>query len=334
VKPAARITPGRLTAVWVVLRSLEKLGDSVPANQLLPFARRSGLRCGGLPIEDGFALALDGGFVVSHDVVRLTDLGREALSHCNEEEPTQEVLRLFVSVYLLRQPPTWVAYWQGDPRSLDIVLPDSARELLRDADLLHASSINELEDLEAWAWWDALRGVPIVEETAGHRKSIGDAAERLSFEYEKDRLQTEGFPDLAERVRWVARESPAYGFDILSYSGRSLDPTVPTRPIGIEVKGMALVAQADFRFYLTAHESETGLRLGSQYLFHLWDGVHPGAERPSFRAQPLLCRPPLLTEHLPSPPTCRRGCAWESALLILPLTSCTLPPSGAVVSRH
>ena len=50
-----------------------------------------------------------------------------------------------------------------------------------------------------------------------HRKAIGDAGEELSFDYERRRLREEGFPDLAARVRWVARETAAYGFDVLSF---------------------------------------------------------------------------------------------------------------------
>lgn len=324
MRPGLRVSPGRLTAVWVILRSVEKLGDSVPAEQLLSFARRSGLRCGGLPTGDGFELAVDGGFLAQNDVVRLTDLGREALSRGAEEEPTQEVLRLFLSVYLLRQPPTWVAYWQGDPASLEIVLPDSARDLLRQADLRWPPLS---EDLGAWAWWDALSVVPVLEEIASHRKSIGDAAEQLSFQYERSRLREEGFPQLAELVRWVARESPAYGFDILSFCGPSLDPDTPTRPLGVEVKGMSLAARAEFRFYLTFHEWQTALRLGSTYIFHFWDRVHPGGLPPASRGRPLLCRAPVVAGHLPSPPACEAACQWQSALVVLPLELCDEPRS-------
>ena len=86
---------------------------------------------------------------------------------------------------------------------------------LQGADLL--SPLSTQADLEAWACWDALQEVPADEETAAYRKSIGDAAEELSFVYERERLRNEGFDGLADRVRWVAQESPSYGFDILSF---------------------------------------------------------------------------------------------------------------------
>ena len=78
-----------------------------------------------------------GGFLGGEERISLTDLGHLALQRGNEEEPSSEVLRLFTSVLLLRHPPAWVAYWQGDPSSLDLVLPDPSRQLLEDARVLN-----------------------------------------------------------------------------------------------------------------------------------------------------------------------------------------------------
>src|SRR6267143_1170464 len=268
-----RFTPGRFTALWVVLRSAAKLGETTDHEELLSFARRDGLRCGGLPIRDGFQLAMLGGFLHGTERVSLTNLGRLALGRGTEDEPSTEVLRLFVSVLLLRYPPAWVAYWPGDPSSLDLVLPDTSRELLEEASVLKTAGT---DDLETWALWDALKATPPLEVLAGHRKAIGDAAEELSFNYERARLTREGHPSLAARVRWVARESPAYGFDILSFCGTSKSFVSPERPLAIEVKGQAVAASKEFTFFLTRHEWGTALTLGGQYLLHLWDGVRPG----------------------------------------------------------
>lgn len=311
-----RISPGRLTALWVVLRSLETLGDGISGRELQAFGRRSGLRSGGLPISDGYDLAVAGGFVAGDEALRLTSLGREALSRCEEEEPTHEVLRLFTSVLVLRHPPAWVAYWQGDPASLDFVLPEGAREILRDADLL--TSVGSTEDLEAWAWWDALKGVPPLEETAGNRKAVGDAAEALSLVFEQHRLRREGFPTLADRVRWVARESPAYGFDILSYCGTSHPSGGPELPLAIEVKGMAVARRAVFNFYLTEHEWRTAINLGERYVFHFWDGVQPGDDPRARSDEPLIVRASSLGQHLPTTAPCGQRCRWQSAFVAFP----------------
>jgi hypothetical protein len=68
-------------------------------------------------------------------------------------------------------------------------------------------------------------------------------------------------------VRWVARESAAYGFDILSFSGSAFDGS-PNRPLAIEVKAQSLVARPMFLLYITKHEWETGKALGDAHIFH------------------------------------------------------------------
>lgn len=309
-RPPVRISPGRMTALWVVLRSAARLGDGISEDDLLTFARRSGLRGGGLPIKDGFELARTGGFVSGVGTVRLTALGHDALSRGDEEEPSQDVLRLFTSVLVLRYPPAWVACWQGDPETLAQALPDSAREVLRDAGLLEQPAEG---DLQQAAWWSALRHVPLPEETAGIRKAVGDTAEELSLIFEKARLANEGFPDLASRVRWVARESPAYGFDILSFAGKSFAPLPVDVELAIEVKGVSIAAAASFRMFLTHHEWDTARRIGEQHIFHLWQGIRAGNVQAGAAAGPHVARLRDLEVHLPVVPRCNESCRWETA---------------------
>jgi len=311
-----RFTPGRFTALWVVLRSVATLGGTADLDELISFARRDGLRSGGLPIKDGYQLGVLGGFLEQAGSVSLTDLGYEALRRGDEEEPSEQVLRLFASVLFLRHPPAWVAYWQGDPSSLDMVLPDTAFEVLQHAGLLDSAG---MEDLEAWALWDALKEVPPLEVLAEQRRAIGERAEELSFRYERDRLEKEGHHDLSRRVRWVAHESAAYGFDILSFCGSSRDPDRPERPFAIEVKGMAVVAREDFTFYLTSHEWRTAHSLGNLYVFHLWDGVRSGNSAGAARSEPFIVEPAVVDSHVPSQPKCGTICGWKSAYIVLPL---------------
>jgi hypothetical protein len=311
-----RFTPGRFTALWVVLRSVAKLGGTTNRDELISFARRDGLRCGGLPIKDGYQLGVLGGFLEQKGNVSLTELGHEALRRGDEEEPSEQVLRLFASVLFLRHPPAWVAYWQGDPSSLELVLPDTASQVLQNAGLLDSTG---MQDLEAWALWDALKEVPPLEVLAEQRRAIGEAAEELSFRYERNRLEKEGHPNLANRVRWVAHESAAYGFDILSFCGSSRDPDRPDRPLAIEVKGMSVAALKDFSFYLTSHEWRTANSLGDSYVFHFWDGVRSGNSAGATRSEPFIVEPATVDSHVPSQPKCGTICGWKSAYIVISL---------------
>ena len=302
-----RISPGRLTALWVVLRALRSLGGEAELTELRRHAARTSLRSGGLPISDGLTLALAGTFATrSRDDLTLSALGREALALGEEDEPSNAARRLFVSVLLLREPPPWVAFWQGQPESLELVLPGPERHLLADVGLYPEND----SDVESIAWWDALRRVPLPEEAGVYRKLIGDAGEELTVAYERARLQALGHPNLAARVRWVARESPAYGFDVLSYAGGGDEPS---RPLAIEVKSTVRPAPARFAFFITDYEWKTAERLAEDYVFHFWDGIDPGSPPRARANSPWLVSATMLSHHLPQPPLCGIDCHWHSA---------------------
>lgn len=63
---------------------------------------------------------------------------------------------------------------------------------------------------------------------------IGERGELLALNYEKWRLQTAGFPELADQVRWISKEEgDGAGFDILS-------KTMKGKDMYIEVKSTTL----------------------------------------------------------------------------------------------
>jgi uncharacterized protein DUF3883 len=319
---SVRLSPGRLTSLWIVLRSLRALGGAIDRTELLRHASRTSLRAGGLPIPDGLALALEGDFIRTNgEQLSFAPLGTFALSLDDTDEPSLEVRRLFISVLLLRDPPPWVAYWQGDPTMLDLVVPESERALLTEADLYPAAPTG---DIEGAAWWEALRVVPLPEDTSAARRVIGDAGEELSFHFERERLTNEGRTDLAARVRWVARESPAYGFDVLSFRG-SAHGGDPRRPLAIEVKAMSRPLVRALEFYLTSHEWATAQRLGRDHALHFWDSVDPGPPVRTSRTRPIVIPGAGIRDHLPLSPVCSDRCEWATAHLAIPLANLGLP---------
>lgn len=312
------LTPGRLTALWLVLRSLAKLGGRVDAEELVGFAAKSSLRSGGLPVRDGLRLALRGRFVHEAPLgVSLSETGRESLGLCAEDEPNSAVRRLFLSVLVLMDPPAWVAYWQGDPTSLEMLLSDSDRSLLGSAGLYPRKP--DEQDLARAGWWDALSVVPLSESVLALRKAIGDAGEELSIAYERARLEAEGFPELAQRVWWAGRESPAYGFDVGSFVGRGgAEP--PEAPLAIEVKSVAYPVMGIFPLHLTVHEWRTARRLGPLHRFHLWDSVKLPVQTQEPPRAPRLAVLGEFKSHLAPSPSCGGACTWESMLVELPIS--------------
>lgn len=314
------LTPGRLTAVWLVLRSLEKLGGIANREELLTFASKSSLRSGGLPVGDGYKLALRGRFAkeVGADTA-VTEFGRSALRLGTEDEPTPELRRVFLSALILADPPPWVAYWQGDPAAVDHLLTKADVAMLSDAGLWPAGS-GDQTDFRNSAWWDALSVVPLPESAMALRKAIGDAGEQLTLEYERNRLVSEGFPSLADKVWWAAQESPAYGFDVGSFRGAAWGGD-SSGPLAIEVKSVAYPVQSVFPLHFTVHEWRTAQRMRGAHTLHLWDRVRVGAAAPASGRSPIIVSAEKLADHIAPRPTCSGRCTWESMQIDLPLSA-------------
>jgi hypothetical protein len=313
---AAALTPGRVTAAWLVIRTIDKLGDGAPTADVDRYARRSSLRGGGLPVKDGITLTLAGGLATeTAGGIALSDLGRRALAMSDSDDPPRAVSEFLTRVLLLARPPSWVAWWQGQPESLETVIPSQARDLMHSCGLLPPPGP---EDLGRWGWWQALGRVPLVEHSAQQRKMIGNAGEQLTIEFEQRRLTAEGFPHLAEDVRWVAQESDAFGFDVLSYRGLG-DNGDPDDELAIEVKSTSVPPTAYFHFFLSSHEWETAQVLGDRYRFHFWAGVDPAPPPTSHHGEPIVSVAEVLVDHLPGVPRCADRCAWKAASIYLAL---------------
>jgi hypothetical protein len=310
-----KISRGRLTALWVLLRTLEQLGGEAEEAELLKVAMRSGLRAGGLPMRDGLALARAGSFLEQSGVlICLTPRGIYALKLGEEDEPSSSAIRMFVAALLLGYPPAWVAWWQGSPQDLVVVMPEEERRVLKAAGLFPPP---DSSDPAGWAWWEALSKVPFPEDASAARKQIGDAGEELSVHYERARLSAQGYPELADQVSWLARQSDAYGFDVLSHAGDDFDGLTAEQPIAIEVKSTSLPHASRFQLFLTVHEWKVANELGSRSVLHLWPGVRPGPPPSAAVAEPIVLAAAALAEHIPELPPCGGPCHWQSARLSL-----------------
>lgn len=312
------LTAGRLTALWVVLTTLHKFGTRADKEEVFAYASRSSLRSGGLPIGDGLKLAVQGNFIRELGAdIELAPLGLDGLSQCAEDEPAPSVRRLFLSVLMLRDPPAWVAYWQGDPNNLDALLSQTDRDLLRTAGLYPPDQ----HDVYTKSWWDALAVVPLPETSSAIRKAIGDAGEKLSLDFERARLAREGFPELARLVWWAAQESAAYGFDIGSFAGSAFG-SQPDQRIAVEVKSVAYPVVDIFPLHLTIHELQTARHWEDKYVLHLWQAVRVSPDYGATPPKPRIAFGRNLFSHLSDPPACGGGCRWESMYIEFPLCDC------------
>ncbi|HEX8744542.1 MAG TPA: DUF3883 domain-containing protein [Thermoleophilaceae bacterium] len=163
---------------------------------------------------------------------------------------------------------------------------------------------------------ESVGGGPSRTRTAAERKAIGDAGESLTVRFEQERLRSDGRPDLAREVRWIAQESDAYGFDVLSYRG-ARHGGAPDEELAIEVKSSTLPLSSRFHFFLTGHEWKIATQLDERYVFYFWPGVDPGPPARSRQREPIMATGETVAVHLPGGPPCGEECAWTAASVYL-----------------
>lgn len=128
-------------------------------------------------------------------------------------------------------------------------------------------------------------------------RRLGTAGERLVLRHERHRLRVASLDDLAERVRWIARdEGDGAGFDILSFDSDG-------RELWLEVK--TTTGPSTTPFYLTENEHRVSEENRDRYiLLRLYD----------FRTAPsAYCLQPPLQDYLRLDLACYRAHIKEGA---------------------
>lgn len=229
------------------------------------------LRGGYLPIEDGFDLAEVCGFIVKENqCIKIKDSGKKIVALWNKDEPNLMVIRKIIFSLIIKLLPPWTAFINMPIPQILESIPGNWFEVLGQADVIHFPLSSE-----AVQWWEELRdALEKIEEDI--RKSTGKIGEKLTIEYEKKRLHKDNCPHLIEGIKWMARISDKYGYDIQSYFGfLHFYNNKQENILMIEVKSSTYDSD-DFRFFLTRTEWETAKKNSKSYLFYLWRGVNSG----------------------------------------------------------
>ena len=96
---------------------------------------------------------------------------------------------------------------------------------------------------------DLLRAVQDYERTQRNQRKAGESAEIAVINYEKDKLNNSGRPDLADMVKQVSKVSSDYGYDILSFE---INGGVAQK-VHIEVKS-AKMSNSYIEFFISENE--------------------------------------------------------------------------------
>ena len=157
-------------------------------------------------------------------------------------------LRFQLHSFVLQTKPSWSALLCRGRREAAALLPSEIRQCLHDAGLLDGT------DAQTVQWWDSL-AVAARTESQHELLNIGRIGERLSLQYEQDRV--------GKTPLWQALESNAAGYDILSW----LDNQSPEKLI-IEVKCSVLAMDSAW-IHITRNEWQTA-GTAQHAVFHIW----------------------------------------------------------------
>ena len=103
-----------------------------------------------------------------------------------------------------------------------------------------------------------------LEKNLEHQKKIGDIAEEIVLNFEKNRLKNLGFEDESNKTRKISIDFANAGYDIESFNGKTSDG-LPNR--FIEVKG---TTKKELDFHWSINEINTAKNLGSNYwIYHV-----------------------------------------------------------------
>lgn len=103
---------------------------------------------------------------------------------------------------------------------------------------------------------------------AENRKRIGDLAEELAMEHEKQRLTRDGHGDLASLVQRISLVDQSAGYDIASFLGGSGGAS--STDVFIEVKGTQAPA---VEFYWSRNEKSVATEKGGEYWIYCYTDV-------------------------------------------------------------
>ena len=121
----------------------------------------------------------------------------------------------------------------------------------------NAGLLVENPSMEIIQWWDSIK--EIVRDRENIKKvEIGREAEKLSFQYEKEKLSKYNLEHL---VKWVSPYDDLLGYDIESVDKDGEE-------IFIEVKKSSI---KEMRFFFTRNEWRKAQGKKSRYLIHFWD---------------------------------------------------------------
>lgn len=163
-------------------------------------------------------------------------------------------LRSGLGILIETHRPWWCRFFPYGRQRLATALTQDELQTFRSAGLFEESPSTDVVE-----WWDAFAAIMRSAEDE-RLNAQGRYAERLSLEYERERLKKLG---ITEEPRWIALEDNSAGYDLQSFEQTQYG----LKNLLIEVKSSK---RSPPRMILTRGEWNAAAQYGASYTFHLW----------------------------------------------------------------
>ena len=200
-------------------------------------------------------------------------------------EPTffndlDELLKIYDDIYETMYPESYETIVDSliSSEDLDLVLTKEADDLIEktllkttEEDTLNIKTLKQVQVPKGKQKSFVQIENKAIKKTDYIEKSIRDThrgflGEKLVIEFEKDRLKSIGLEEYIPKIKWVSKESDAYGYDVLSYD--LVNQKIINRMI--EVKSSNKSANA--AFYVSKNEVEISKKHQDNYwIYRIYD---------------------------------------------------------------
>ncbi len=300
----------KIYTIWKIIFLIEK-------HNLHEFAsiRNSVLNSGDFggtaPFDEAIKIGLKNNLIIiSNGEIILTDYSsNELLTLDYDENLNVTIFRKMVFNFIYTNKFHWIGFFDED---IDIFKTAIPYEWI---DILESSNLFDFSDELVISWWEELM-YGISQKDDERNKQIGDIAEFLTYEFERERLSKDKVQNPGLIVRWVSRISDIYGYDIKSIRGKLLLSEFElSSPICIEVKGSEKKEIEYFSFYITRNEWEQAERNSDSYFFYFWSGINTNYETAC--TGPYIISAQLIKDFIPV--DSHECCKWQKCRLSINL---------------
>lgn len=309
------ISQGQVVAAWHVIYLASKY-KGISAKTVVEIAVRSGKLGGTFPAKQGLKICIDYNLVKIRDggVLQLMESAEATiLPHCKDEDPNADVLRALLSHIISHHNFEWLIFYDSDPEVFREYL------LAHDAEwtnLLDNAKLFDFEDWQVNKWWESVL-IKYEDYKGKLKKAIGDVGEKLTYQYEIKRIESDGHFPSKVFVKWASRISDRFGFDIQSIRGVLFGSTYTQKDkIQIEVKSSDTTSTERFRFFVSKPEWNKAMENVHSYFFFCWAGVNLNEE--TALHGPFVIPATYLANHVPT--DVGGLCEWSECRVVINLS--------------